>query len=90
MFQCEKCGCCCQRVGEVFFARSMALPDGTCKHFDKDTNLCRIYNERPIICRVDDFYDKYLSDKMSREAFYRENKEACRQFQAQSKLKHSE
>ena len=60
----------------------MALPDGSCKYLDKNTNLCTIYNERPIYCRVDEYYDKCMAKKMSREEFYRENKEICRQFQA--------
>ena len=81
MFPCEKCGCCCRRIGGVFFARSMALPDGSCKHLDKLTNLCKIYNERPIFCRVDEYYDKFLSDKMTREEFYRQNKDICLKFQ---------
>ena len=81
MFECERCGCCCRRVGEVFFAKSMALSDGCCKYFDKKTNLCTIYEERPIFCRVDEYYEKFLSDKITREEFYRQNKEICRQFQ---------
>ena len=82
MFPCEQCGRCCRRVGEVFFAKSMALPDGSCKYLDKSTNLCKIYKERPIYCRVDDYYDKFLSDKMSREEFYEQNKKICRKFQS--------
>ena len=62
----------------------MAKPDGICKYLDESTNLCTIYNERPIFCRVDDFYEKNLSDKMSREEFYRLNKEICKKFQAKS------
>jgi len=84
MFTCEKCGCCCRRVGESFLGRQMAKPDGICKYLDESINLCTIYNERPIFCRVDDFYEKNLSDKMSREEFYRLNKEICKKFQAKS------
>ena len=83
MFPCERCGCCCRRVGEVFFARHMAKPDGVCKYLDEATNLCTIYNERPIFCRVDELYEKNLSDKISREDFYRINKEVCKKFQAE-------
>lgn len=82
MFPCERCGYCCRRVGEVFFARHMAKPGGVCKYLDEATNLCTIYNERPIFCRVDELYEKNLSDKISREDFYRINKEVCKKFQA--------
>ena len=84
MFPCERCGCCCRRVGEVFFARHIARDDGVCKYLDEAANLCTIYEARPIFCRVDEFYEKNLSEKMSREEFYRRNKEVCKKFQAQS------
>ena len=84
MFPCERCGCCCRKVGEVFFAKSMTLPDGSCKYLDKNSNLCTIYNERPIYCRVDEYYDKFLSNKMSREEFYRQNKELCLKWQIEN------
>ncbi len=84
MFPCEQCGCCCRRIGEVFFARHMAEPDGVCKYLTAD-NLCEIYSERPIFCRVDEMYEKNLSDKMTREEFYRINKEFCKKFQSEQK-----
>lgn len=37
MFHCEKCGCCCKAM------KCDLLKD----------NLCSIYADRPIICRVD-------------------------------------
>jgi len=85
MFPCEKCGACCRRVGEVFFARHMANPDGVCKYLDEATNLCTIYSQRPIFCRVDELYEKNLADKMSREEFYRINKEVCKKFRQQKR-----
>ena len=81
MFNCEMCGNCCRRIGKTLFAKGMALPDGSCKYLNKETNLCKIYNERPIFCRVDDYYDKFLFNQMTREEFYRKNKEICRKWQ---------
>ncbi|MBR1728262.1 MAG: YkgJ family cysteine cluster protein [Selenomonadaceae bacterium] len=81
MFPCEKCGCCCRKVGEVFFAKYLALSDGSCKHLDQNSNLCKIYDQRPIFCRVDEFYDQKYSSEMSREEFYKINKELCKKFQ---------
>ena len=40
-------------------------------------NLCNIYQNRPIFCNVDAFYDAYFSHEMSREEFYRKNKKMC-------------
>lgn len=32
--------------------------DGTCKYYDDDTKLCTIYEDRPLICRIDDMFDE--------------------------------
>lgn len=82
MFPCERCGCCCRMIGATDFAKHMALADGSCKFLDTKTNLCKIYETRPSFCRVDEFYEENLSNKMSREEFYRQNKEVCKKFQA--------
>lgn len=80
-FPCERCGICCRNIGNATFAKDMVLPSGVCKYLDEETNLCRIYSARPIFCNADAFYDKYLSDKLTRQEFYRQNKKACRRFQ---------
>lgn len=90
MFPCERCGCCCRKVGEVFFARHMAKSNGVCKYLDESTNLCTIYDQRPIFCRVDELYEKNLANKISREEFYRINKEICKNFHDNSLTSQSE
>ena len=80
IFPCERCGQCCRRVGQTIIARHLARADGVCKFLDEATNLCTIYETRPIFCRVDEFYEKNLSHEMSREEFYRINKELCQKF----------
>ncbi len=81
MFLCEKCGMCCRMVGEVYGMYEMALPNGICKYLNCETNLCKIYNSRPIFCRVEEYYNKYLKGQMSKEYFYTINKEECRKLQ---------
>lgn len=84
MFPCERCGACCRRIGEVPLVQHMAKANGACKYLNEVTNLCMIYPDRPIFCRVDEFYEKNLSDKMTREEFYRLNKDICKKFQSES------
>ena len=84
MFPCERCGQCCRHVGQTIFAMHLARPDGVCKYLNEATNLCTIYDSRPLICRVDEFYEKNLSHEMSREEFYRVNKNICKKFQEES------
>ena len=78
MFPCECCGACCKSIAGIFFAKNMVLPNGVCKFFDEDKNLCKIYSTRPIFCNVDAFYEKFLSEKISRQKFYDQVKNACK------------
>ena len=51
--------------------------DGTGKCRFLDGNLCSIYNDRPLICRVDDAYEAYFKDVMSKDEYYQENYRTC-------------
>lgn len=85
MYSCKQCGCCCRRVGTTIWGRGLALPDGSCKYLDIQTHLCRIYEHRPIFCRVDESYERYFQNQLSREEFYRQNMKICRELQEQEK-----
>lgn len=80
-YPCERCGMCCRQVGRSFWGKKFATADGTCKFLDRKTNLCTIYDHRPLICNVDKYYDIYLSNEMSRQDFYQKNKEMCQYWQ---------
>lgn len=77
MFDCDKCGLCCIGLNKHELMKDMHNGDGICKHLDLDTRLCRIYDERPIYCRVEEYYDEHLSDEMEKETFMQLNYEAC-------------
>ncbi|GJP71489.1 hypothetical protein CLOP_g2320 [Closterium sp. NIES-67] len=72
----ERCGACCQLdkgelappvetilrdAGELAMYRSMVGDDGWCRHYDRQTRACSIYESRPRFCRVqaDVFWDLY-------------------------------
>lgn len=76
MFNCDKCGSCCRNLDKSKLYEDLDRGDGTCK-FLKD-NLCTIYENRPLKCRVDDCYDNFFCEQISREEYYRINKKACR------------
>ena len=76
-FFCDQCGACCKNIRRANFAHELDRGDGICKHLDTSTNLCTIYNERPIFCNVDAYYEKFLSQTMSRQDFYALNKKVC-------------
>ena len=78
-FSCDCCGACCKNIRRsTFYTEELDRGDGVCKHLTAE-NLCEIYSERPIYCNVDAYYEKFLSQSMSREKFYEMNHLACEQ-----------
>lgn len=51
--------------------------DGICFHLDREKKTCTIYEDRPYFCRIEEGYDNYFKDTMTKEEFYRLNYEAC-------------
>ena len=77
MFPCERCGACCQSVGQSEMYRDLDRGDGTCRHYDDVRRLCRIYDHRPLRCNIDGFYEAFLADKIPYEEYVEKNREAC-------------
>jgi len=50
--------------------------DGICKYLEG--NLCLIYEERPLLCRVDDCYELFFKDSISVEEYYKLNMDVCK------------
>ena len=77
MFPCKRCGNCCRMIGHISWAKHMALPDGVCRYLDQQTNLCSIYENRPVFCNVDAYYQLYMKGKMDKDEFYALNEKEC-------------
>lgn len=75
MFLCDQCGKCCEKVYTSEMYRYLADDTGRCKYL-KD-NLCSIYENRPLICRVDEMYESYYKEVMTLEEFYTLNYKTC-------------
>lgn len=85
-FPCTSCGCCCRRIGKTvekakFLSGELAFPfkwdeTGKCEMLTDD-NRCRVYDTRPLVCRIEEMY-KYFGS-YSREEFYKMNIAACNQ-----------
>ena len=87
-FSCNGCGACCRRVYLIPDFPEPLKEDGSCEHLQED-NSCGIYETRPLICKIDDFYDKHLSGHLPREEFHRMNAELCKQYQDEESQGHS-
>ena len=75
MFQCSKCGKCCKNINKSNLYKELDRGDGVCVYLDG--NLCSIYENRPLLCRIDESYDAYFKEKYSKEDYYQLNYNAC-------------
>ena len=78
-FNCNKCGECCRHINNIPQLISFDIGNGVCRYL-KD-NICSIYDIRPEICQVDEMYNKYFSEQLSKEEFYVMNEKACKNLQ---------
>lgn len=77
-FPCARCGVCCRslKLNELFV--DLDRGDGVCIHLDEETNLCHIYETRPLKCNIDKSYYKLYINYFSKDDFYKVNIEACK------------
>jgi Fe-S-cluster containining protein len=75
IWECTGCGKCCEDVKNI--VPNFALKDGTCCHLDVDTRQCKIYFERPLVCRVDEHYETNLKYFMDKDRYYTQQQIMC-------------
>ena len=76
-FPCNSCGKCCRQVSLSDLTNYLDRGDGVCKNFNELSSLCNIYNDRPLICRVEDYYKTYLYDQIDWDEFVKINLDIC-------------
>ena len=76
-FPCNSCGKCCRRVNLSELTIYLDRGDGVCQNFNEVSNLCNVYSERPLICRVEDYYKTYLIDQIGWDDFVKINMNIC-------------
>mgnify|MGYP002801890523 FL=1 len=75
MFQCDQCGACCRHLDLSALYQELDRGDGVCKYLSG--NLCSIYENRPLLCRVDESYEAFFKGVMRRETYYKLNYDVC-------------
>lgn len=75
MFKCDKCGECCRNLDKSPIYKNMHDGNGVCRFLKG--NICSIYNDRPLICRVDDSYEVFFKDEMSYDEYLQQNYLCC-------------
>ena len=77
-FPCIACGQCCRNVHLSPLTEYLSRGDGICRYLDENSNLCSIYEERPLVCNVENFFKLFLKDKISWLDYVRQNSDFCR------------
>lgn len=75
MFECDRCGECCRNLDMSPIYSELHDGDGICRHLKG--NICSIYSERPLMCRVDESYDDIFKDKLSYSEYLQLNYRYC-------------
>jgi len=81
MFPCSGCGLCCQNISTIKELKDYDLGNGTCRYFNRKTNECEIYDNRPDICRIDKMFNMKYHKYFTLEEFYIENAKVCNDLQ---------
>lgn len=85
MFNCDKCGLCCQNLNKSKNADNLNDGTGVCVYYDKKSKLCTIYNNRPPQCNVDYMYRKYFFKYMTLDEYYKINYDICKLLKKEEK-----
>lgn len=75
MFSCDQCGECCRHINLSPLYHSLDRGDGVCRYLSG--SMCSIYDTRPLLCRVDESYEAFFAEKLSKEDYYRLNYKVC-------------
>lgn len=84
-FNCSSCGACCKRIGAVRDKfKELNFPydvneKGWCKMLGED-NRCKVYENRPDICRIAKTFDNFFSKTMTKAEYYTMNTKLCNEW----------
>lgn len=78
-FPCTVCGKCCRKVGHSLQTQFLDRGDSVCRYLDEQTNFCQIYQDRPLVCRVEEYYKKHLSNQIKWIDFIEINLKICKE-----------
>lgn len=75
MFKCDMCGECCRNLNKSSLYADLDMGDGVCRYLNG--NKCSIYDNRPLLCRIDESYEAFFKDVITIDEYYSLNYEAC-------------
>lgn len=75
MFICDMCGECCRNLHRSPIYSDLHNGNGVCFYLEGD--VCSIYENRPLICRVDEAYEVFFKDDVSYTDYLQLNYKSC-------------
>ena len=88
VFNCDKCGLCCDNIANALNQKGIhagldqaikdfpfKLENGKCPNFKR--NRCAVYENRPLLCRIDDLFTAYPDLAVDRDAWHAKQHSAC-------------
>lgn len=82
-FPCTRCGLCCKNIGGIRELTQYDSGAGICKHFQPELG-CLIYESRPLVCRIEEGYDLYARDSVTKVEYIKLNAEVCNRLQEEA------
>lgn len=76
MFKCDKCGKCCKNLNKSPVYKNLHNGNGVCKYLKN--NICSIYEDRPLLCRVDEAYNVFFENLYEYNEYLKINYEICK------------
>ena len=90
MFPCTRCGLCCRNLKLNPDLQFLDGGDGTCRFLDEGANECKIFQDRPVCCRVDEMYEKFFSGELLLDEYLRMNVDVCLSLQERAGIPEEE
>ena len=81
MFKCDRCGECCKKLNKSPVYDELHNGDGVCRYLVG--NLCSIYEDRPLLCRIDESYEILFKEQMDKSKYYELNYKFCNKLKKQ-------
>ena len=76
MFHCDKCGECCRNLHKSSIYDHLHDGNGICRYLYG--NECSIYENRPLICRIDESYSAFFSEQMTYDEYLQLTYACCK------------
>lgn len=76
MFVCDKCGQCCRNLHKSPLYKDLHDGNGICRYLEG--NICSTYENRPLLCRVDECYELFYKDILEYDEYLQLNYESCK------------